>query len=260
MLSFVLMFVSGSVMAFEISLQSSKEGFEPYCAIQVKHHDQRILEQWWGHGCGSKTSDFVYRDSESLLKVIVTSDRGNQGIVYYIDTSGAIKVVAEASFQKLHVPPFTEVTETKVRKPFEMDRTKIRSSADIVLLSEIFGLPLSLNQFSPSQLYDEAGYSLIDRIGHKFYTGCSASECYFYICDIGRQRVASVCFDNNATQLTYNFAKSGQRELSLKQTYPVQSEAELSFQRGNYEYALDTQTHQLRVKHHRQTLFEAQCR
>ncbi|MCM0148683.1 hypothetical protein KCN56_08940 [Photobacterium galatheae] len=257
---FVLAFFSDGASAFEISLETQNEGVEPYCEIQLKDQKQVLVEKWWGYGCGNSKSDFVYRDSEQLMKLVLTSRRGHHSRVYFIDRSGSMAIVAEASIQKLPVPPFTEVTETKVRKPFEIDVAKIQSQADVILLSDVYQLPLNREQLFLSRLYNDTDFSFVDRVGRDFFIGCSVTEAYVYICDIGRQRVVSVCFDKKEGQLIYDFSKSGKRELRLRKPYPLHSEVSLSFQRGNYAYAIDTRTHQLNVKHQQQTIFEAQCR
>ncbi|QUJ69379.1 hypothetical protein KDD30_21680 (plasmid) [Photobacterium sp. GJ3] len=256
----VIVLLSGPAAALDIHTENRRDNGEPYCAIQLSSQGQVLETQLWGTWCGGVQTEAVYRDSEQLQQLTVMHDRGKHSTRYYINTAGPLTIAAQVSFTRQQFLPDFRMLEQQVLEPLAVDLDRIRSSRDVHLLSTLYHLPLDTRRFSPAQLFDEQHFSLLNRIGHATHAGCLDGETYVYLCEIGRERVASVCLREQDQTLTYRFSKAGMQELTMAKTLAEPGTIDLSFQRGHYRYQIDSQAHQLRVSLQSQLIFEAVCR
>ncbi|MEI8593824.1 hypothetical protein [Photobacterium sp. Hal280] len=257
----VIVLLSGPAAALDVHTENRRDNGEPYCAIQLSSQGQVLETQLWGTWCGGVQTEAVYRDSEELQQLTVIDDRGKHSTRYYINTAGPLAIAAQVSFTRHPFLPDFRMHEQQVWQPLAVELDRIRSSVDVNLLSTLYNLPLDISRYSPAQLFDEQNFSLLNRIGHVTNAGCLDGETYVYLCEIGRERVASVCFREQEDQaLIYRFSKTGTQELTLAKTLTSLGAIDLSFQHGHYKYQIDSQAHQLRVSLQSQLLFEATCR
>ncbi|WP_162941073.1 hypothetical protein [Photobacterium salinisoli] len=255
-----IVLLSAPAAALDIHTENRRDNGEPYCAIQLSSQGQVLETQLWGTWCGGVQTEAVYRDSDQLQKLTVVHDRGKYSTSYYINTAGPLAIAAQVSFTRHPFLPDFRMLEQQVWQSLAVELDRIRSSVDVNLLSMLYNLPLDVSRYSPAQLFDEQNFSLLNRIGHVTNAGCLAGETYVYLCDIGRERVASVCFREQDQALIYRFSKAGTQELTVAKTLTSPGAIDLSFQRGRYKYQIDSQAHQLRVSLQSQLLFEAACR
>ncbi|NAW67677.1 hypothetical protein CAG70_05020 [Photobacterium halotolerans] len=255
-----IVLLSGPAAALDIHTENRRDNGEPYCAIQLSSQGQVLETQLWGTWCGGVQTEAVYRDSEELQQLTVVHDRGKYSTRYYINTAGPLAIAAQVSFTRHSFLPDIRMLEQQVWQPLTVELDRIRSSVDVNLLSTLYNLPLDISRYSPAQLFDEQNFSLLNRIGHVTNAGCLDGETYVYLCEIGRERVASACLREQDQTLTYRFSKAGMQELTMAKTLTSLGAIDLSFQRGHYKYQIDSQAHQLRVSLQSQLLFEATCR
>ncbi len=255
-----IVLLSGPAAALDVHTENRRDNGEPYCAIQLSSQGQVLETQLWGAWCGSVQSEAVYRDSDQLQKLTVVHNRGKHSTGYYINTAGPLVIAAQVSLTRQQFLPDIQILEQQVLEPLAVDLDRIRSTVDVNLLSTLYNLPLDVSRFSPAQLFDEQNFSLLNRIGHATNAGCLDGEGYVYLCEIGCERVASVCFREHDQALIYRFFKAGTQELTMAKTLTSPGAIDLSFQRGHYKYQIDSQAHQLRVSLQSQLLFEAICR
>ncbi|UIP30235.1 hypothetical protein [Photobacterium sp. TLY01] len=255
-----IVLLSAPASALEVQTENRRDNGEPYCAIQLSSQGQVLETQLWGTWCGGVQTEAVYRDSDQLQKLTVVHDRGKYSTGYYINTAGPLAIAAQVSFTRHPFLPDFRMLEQQVLEPLAVDLDRIRSTRDVNLLSTLYNLPLDISRYSPAQLFDEQNFSLLNRIGHATNAGCLDGESYVYLCEIGRERVASVCFCEQDQALIYRFSKAGTQELTVAKTLTSPGAIDLSFQRGHYKYQIDSQAHQLRVSLQSQWLFESACR